>query len=59
MVSDLIVVASFTALSARSLPVITEYPGTHLMKMDNEVDDMHWRMEVVRGLHDESASHSD
>ena len=59
MVSDLIVVASFAALSVRSLPGMFECPGTYCIKMDDEIDDKNWRMEVFRGLHDESASRSD
>ena len=47
MVYDSIVVASFAALSARSLLGMLECPGTHYMKMDDEMDDMHWRMDVV------------
>ena len=36
-----IVVAAFAALSARSLPGMLECPGTHCMKMDDEMDDIH------------------
>ena len=35
------VVASFTALSLSPLPGMLEFPGTHFMKMDDKMDDMH------------------
>ena len=59
IVSDSIVAASLVALSASSLLGMLEYPGTRWMKMDDEMDDMHCWMELVRGVYDESASHSD
>ena len=59
IVSGSIAVASFTALSARSLPGMLEYPGTQYRKMDDEMDDMHGRMDGVPELRDESVSHSD
>ena len=34
-------VASFTALSASPSPGMLEFPGTHFMKMDDKMDDMH------------------
>ena len=40
-VSDSIVVVSFAALSRRSLPGMLEYPGTHCMKMYDEMNDIH------------------
>ena len=52
-------VDSFAAVTARSLPGMLECPGTHCIKMDDEVDDIHLRMDVVRGWHDDSASNSD
>ena len=36
-----------------------EYPGTQYRKMDDEMDDMHGRMDGVPELRDESVSHSD
>ena len=57
--SDSVVVASFAARSANTLPGMFEFTGTYFMKMDDEMDIMHCQMEVVLGLHDEIASHSD
>ena len=39
-VSDLIVMASFAALSTRSLPGKLECPGTHCMKTVDEMEDI-------------------
>ena len=39
--SDSIVVASFTALSASSLRGMLECPETHCMKIDDEMDYRH------------------
>ena len=39
--TDSIVVASFTALSARPLPGMLECPSIHFMKIDDEIDNMH------------------
>ena len=40
-------VASFAALSARSLPGIDEWPGIHWTKIEDEMDLMELRMENV------------
>ena len=50
MMSDASVVASFTALSVRLLPGKLERPSTHWMKIVDKMQDMLWRMELVRGL---------
>ena len=41
MVFDLIVVTFFVVLTEKSLPGLLECPGTHCMKMVDEMDDMH------------------
>ena len=38
---DSIVVVSFTALSASLLPGMLRCPGTHCMKVDDEMNDIH------------------
>ena len=45
-----IVVASLTALSARSLPGMTEWSGFHGMKMEDDMELMELCIEKVRGL---------
>ena len=40
-------VASFAALSARSLPGIDEWPGIHWIKIEDEMELMELRMENV------------
>ena len=52
-------VASFAALSARSLPGIDEWPGIHWIKIEDEMELMELRMENVRGCDDMRASHKD
>ena len=42
-------VASFAALSARSLPGIDEWPGIHWIKIEDEMELMELRKENVRG----------
>ena len=41
VVAGSIVFASFDAQSVKSLPGMLECLGTHCMKMDDEMDDMH------------------
>ena len=50
-------VASFAALSARSLLGIDEWPGIHRIKIEDEMELMELRMENVRGYDDMRASH--
>ena len=42
-------VASFAALSARSLHGIDEWPGIHWIKIKDEMELMELRKEIVRG----------
>ena len=52
-------VASFAALSARSLPEIVEWPGIHWIKIEDEMELMELRMENVRGCDYMKASHKE
>ena len=52
-------VASFAALSARSLPGIDEWPGIHWIKIEDEMELKELRMENVRGCDDMRACHKD
>ena len=52
-------VDSFAALSARSLPGIEERPGIHWIKIEDEMELMKLFMENVRGCDDMRASHKD
>ena len=52
-------VASFAALSARSLPGIDEWPGIHWIKIEDEMELMELQMESVQGCDDMRASHKD
>ena len=45
-------VASFAALSVRSLPGIDEWPGIYWIKIEDEMELMELRMENVRGCDD-------
>ena len=51
--------ASFTALSARSLLGIDEWPGIYWIKIEDEMEQMKLRMENVRECDDMRASHKD
>ena len=57
--SAVMTAASFTALSARSLPGIDEWSGINWIKIEDEMELMELRMESVRGCDDMRASHKD
>ena len=48
-------VASFAALSVRSLPGIDEWPGIHWIKIEDEMELMKLQMENVGGCDDMKA----
>ena len=59
MVSLAMVVTSLAAMSARSLPGTAEWPGIHLMKMDDDMELMELWIENVRGWEEMRVSHKD
>ena len=52
-------VASFAALSARSLPGIDEWSGIHWIKIEDEMELVELQMENVQGCDDMRAWHKD
>ena len=59
IVSVALLVAPLVSLSARSLPGMTEWPGIHWMKMEDDMDLMELWIENVRGWNEMSASRKD
>ena len=59
IVSVAMVVASLTALSAKSLPGMAEWPGIHGMKMGDNVELTELWIENVWGWDEMRASHKD
>ena len=59
IVSVALLVAPLASLSARSLPGMTEWPGIHWMKMEDDMDLMELWIENVRGWDEISASRKD
>ena len=58
-VSVVMRVASFTALSARPLSGIDEWPGIDWIKIEDEIELMELRMANVQGCNDMRSSHKD
>ena len=54
-----VVVASLVALLTSSLPGMSEWPGAHLMKMEEEMELMEVWIGEVQGYDDMSGSHKD
>ena len=59
IVSVAMVVASLADLSARSLPGMSEWPGIHWMKMEDDTELMELWIENVWELDEMRASHRD
>lgn len=59
MVFMAMVVASLATLSTSWLSGMSEWPGIHLMKMEDEMELMKLWMKEVQGFDDMRASHKD
>ena len=59
IVSVAMEVASLAALLARSLPGMAEWPGTHWMKMENDMELMEMWIEKVWGFDEMRPSNKD
>ena len=53
------VVASLAALSASSLPGMSEWPGIQWMKMEDYIESVEFWIEEVWGFDEMRASHND